>query len=86
MEKRTGTITIFIAAKDSISQINALLSEYAFLILARQGLPFRDISLNIISLIVQGNPNDINALTGKLGRIANVEAKAILSKTIKIKN
>lgn len=80
MEKRIGSISILITNSDIVPRVNALLSEYAAMILARQGLPLRDRGLHFISLIIEGTTNDISALTGKLGRLPNVEAKSMVGK------
>lgn len=80
MEKRIGTISIVIYDKAVASTVNNLLSEYADSILARQGLPLLDKGLHIITLVIESTSNEINALTGKLGRLENVEVKSILAK------
>lgn len=80
MEKRIGTITILIVDRTKSAEINAIISEYSDLVLCRQGLPFHDRPVAVISLIVEGMPDRINALTGKLGRLNGVETKAVLTK------
>ena len=80
MEKRIGTITVFVTDRSVTPQINGTLSQYAELIAARQGLPFRDRSVAVISLIVEGDMDEINQLSGKLGRIGGVEVKTVVSK------
>ena len=80
MEKRIGTVTILIADRTKSAEINTIISEYSDLVLCRQGLPFHDRPVAVISLIVEGQPDRINALTGKLGRLEGVETKAILTK------
>ena len=80
MEKRNGTITILIKGSTSISAVNVLLSEYSSIILARQGLPIRSRDINVISLIIEGTTDIISALTGKIGRLKNIEVKSILTK------
>ena len=80
MEKRIGTITILIVDRTKSAEINTIISEYSDLVLCRQGLPFHDRPVAVISLIVEGQPDRINALTGKLGRLEGVETKAILTK------
>ena len=80
MEKRIGTITILIADRTKSAEINTIISEYSDLVLCRQGLPFHDRPVAVISLIVEGQPDRINALTGKPGRLEGVETKAILTK------
>ena len=80
MEKRIGTITILIVDRTKSTEINTIISDYSDLVLCRQGLPFHDRPVAVISLIVEGKPDKINALTGKLGRLEGVETKAVLTK------
>ena len=80
MEKRIGSISILISNRDIVPQVNELLSEFADLVLARQGLPLRDKAIHFISLIIEGTTDQISALTGKLGRLPDVEAKSMVAK------
>ena len=80
MEKRIGTITVLILYRTMAPMVNSIISQYADIILARQGLPFHNRSVAVISLIVEGDTNQINALSGKLGKLEQVEAKAIVTK------
>ena len=61
------------------TEINQLISEFSDIILCRQGLPFRDRQTAVISLIVEGSPDRINALTGRVGRLQGVHSKAVLA-------
>ena len=80
MEKRIGTITILIKGTVSVPAVNVLLSEYSSIILARQGLPLHNRNIHVISLVIEGTLDSINALTGKIGRLKDVEVKSILTK------
>ena len=80
MEKRIGTITILIQERLQSANINQIISAHADIILCRQGLPFHDSMVAVISLIVEGTVNQINALTGQLGRLPQVECKAVVTK------
>jgi putative iron-only hydrogenase system regulator len=82
MEKRIGTISIIIYRREMAQQVNEIISQYSDFILARQGLPLPDKGLNIITLIIETSSDKINALTGKIGRLKDVEVKSILSKNI----
>ena len=44
------------------------------------GIPDHESGKNVIALIVKGSVEQISALTGALGRIANVQAKSMLTK------
>jgi putative iron-only hydrogenase system regulator len=80
MEKRIGTITILIKGNNSAPAVNSLLSQYSSIILARQGLPLHNRNINVISLVIEGTTEIISALTGKIGRLNDVEVKSILTK------
>jgi putative iron-only hydrogenase system regulator len=82
MEKRIGTISIIIYRREVAAQVNEIISQYSDFILARQGLPLPDKGLSIITLIIETTSDNINALTGSLGRLKDVEVKSILSKKI----
>lgn len=80
MEKRIGTITVLILDRTRSAEINQLISDFSDIIMCRQGLPFHERAVAVISLIVEGTPDRINALTGRLGRLAGVDSKAVLTK------
>lgn len=80
MEQRIGTITVLISDRSRAGEVNHLLSLHSDIILCRQGLPFHDRPVAVISLIVAGAVDRINALTGRMGRIDGVECKATLTK------
>ncbi len=66
--------------RSQAAQINPIISDYSDIILCRQGLPFQQRAVAVISLIVEGTVNRINALTGTVGRIQGVECKAVMTK------
>ncbi len=80
MEKRIGTITVLILDRTRSAEINQLISDFSDIIMCRQDLPFHERPVAVISLIVEGLPDRINALTGRLGRLAGVDSKAVLTK------
>jgi putative iron-only hydrogenase system regulator len=86
MEKRIGTISIIIYRREIAQQVNEIISQYSDFILARQGLPLPDKGLSIITLIIESTSDNINALTGRIGRLKDVEVKSILSKNIQKTN
>ncbi len=80
MEKRIGAVTVLLEDTSVVPTLNALLSEYGTIILGRQGLPIRERSIRIISLIVEGTTDEIGAMTGKIGRLPGVQVKSVLTK------
>lgn len=82
MEKRIGTITVLLSDKSVAAQVNEVISAHSDIVLARQGLPFRERPVAVISLIVEGEVDEINSLSGQLGKVPNVTAKAVLTKFV----
>lgn len=82
MEKRVGIIGIVIEDQSSAEKVNAILHEYASLAIGRMGIPYRERGISVISLIVDGDNNEISSLTGKLGRIEGVSVKSMITKNI----
>ena len=80
METRIAAVSVIVEEPASVEALNALLHDYAPYILGRMGLPYREKKLNIISLALDAPLDEINALTGKLGRLPGVSAKAVCSK------
>ena len=80
MEEKVAIIGIFIQDISAAAAVNELLHEYADCIIGRIGIPYREKSLNIISVIVYASSDRISTLSGKLGRIEGISAKAMQAK------
>ena len=81
MSNRLGFVGILIENRDAAApQVNAVLSEFGRMIVARTGLPYEKRGVSIITLIVDASTDDLGALTGRLGRIPGVSVKSALSK------
>ncbi len=80
MEEKVAVIGIFIQDIEAAPKVNELLHEYADCIIGRIGIPYQEKSLNIISIIISASPDTISALSGKLGRIKGINAKAMQAK------
>lgn len=81
MDEKIAVIGIFIQDTGAVAQVNDLLHEHAEYIIGRIGIPYREKKLNIISVIICAPPDIISALSGKLGRIKGISAKAMQAKT-----
>ena len=75
--RRVAVIAIWIEARESVVEVNRLLSGYQELVRGRMGLPFRDFSASLISLILEGTTDQMGALSGKLGMLPGVTAKIL---------
>ena len=81
-ESRVALIGIILTSKESVEQLNHLLSEYGEYIIGRMGLPYKEKNISIISVAIDA-PNDvINSLTGKLGMLPGISTKTIYSKNV----
>ncbi len=78
--KRIAVIGIILESPSQYqAALNAIISDYKHLVKGRMGLPYDDIDLSVISLTVIGQMDEINALTGKLGKIPAATVKAAVS-------
>ena len=78
--KRLGVMAIVIEDLEQVEQVNALIHEYNDLMVGRMGIPYKERNISVISLMVDGTTDRINALTGKLGRLERVQVKSMLTK------
>jgi len=79
MDSRIGAVIILINEEADTNRINCIISEHAALILGRQGIPLRDRSASVISLVLEGDTDLMGSLTGKLGRLPGVKVKSVLA-------
>ena len=81
MDKRLGFVGIIIEDRTkNAANVNALLSEFGDIILARTGVPCPERNCSAISLVIDASTDRLGSLTGKLGRIPGVSVKSMLSK------
>ncbi len=81
-ESRVALIGIIVSNRESVEQLNHLLSEYGAYIIGRMGLPYKERNISIISVAIDA-PNDvINSLTGKLGMLQGISTKTIYPKNV----
>lgn len=80
MEKRIGVVGIVVENhKESGSAVQEVLSQYSPIIIGRMGIPYRERGISVISIIVEGDTDQIGALTGKLGNLKGVTVKTALT-------
>ncbi len=79
-EKRIAIISIIVEERSSSSEINSLLSEYGDYILGRMGIPYKQKSVSVLSVVIDAPAEIINTLTGKIGMLKGVTAKTLMSK------
>ena len=80
MASRIAVIGIIVEESDSVKELNQILHEYGEYIIGRMGIPYRQRGVNIISVAMDAPQDMINAMTGKIGRLAGISAKTVCSK------
>ena len=80
METRVAVISIIIENPASVQPMNEILHEYSEFIIGRMGIPYRTKGISIISIAVDAPQEKISALSGKIGRLSGVTAKAAYSR------
>lgn len=81
MEKRVGTAIIIVQNRETVQQLNEIISNHSQIIIGRQGLP-RSNGEAVISLVLEGTTDQIGSLTGQLGRLKGIQVKSVLIKNI----
>ncbi len=79
METRVAIIGIIVDNDASVERLNGVLHEYARYVVGRMGIPYRDKGISIISVAVDAPQDEINALSGKIGRLPGIAAKTVYS-------
>ena len=77
METRLAVIGIVIGKREAAAKLNELLHEYGSYIIGRMGVPYQNKEVSVISVIIDAPQDAINALTGKLGMLPDVNAKTM---------
>ena len=79
-ETRIGVAAVIVEDPGSVKEVNEVLHEHSGIIIGRMGIPYREREISVISLVLDATPDEISALTGKLGKIKAVSVKAVMSK------
>lgn len=79
-KKRVAVVGIVVKGDRSVSrEIQEVLTQYSENIMGRMGIPNRCNNISVISVVVEGTNEEISALTGKLGRLNNVNVKSAVT-------
>ncbi|WPC37708.1 iron-only hydrogenase system regulator [Brachyspira hyodysenteriae] len=74
---RIAVVGIIVEETENVSKVNEILHDYSDFIIGRMGIPYREENINIISIVLNAPNDKINSLTGKLGMLKGVSAKAL---------
>ena len=79
-EKRIAVVAIVVDEQDAVTDVNNVLHDYSSIIIGRMGVPYKERGVSLISVALDAEPDAISALTGRLGKIKGVSAKAAISR------
>lgn len=82
MDTRVAVIGIIVENKESVDKLNSILHDYSDIIIGRMGLPYKERKISIISIAVDAPQDIISALSGKIGNLPGISAKAAYSNVI----
>jgi putative iron-only hydrogenase system regulator len=82
-EKRLAVIAVILENPPEVqAKVNNVISDAGDIVIGRMGIPDRTRHLATIAMIVEGAEDVINTLTGRLGNIPGVSARATMAKKI----
>lgn len=77
--KKIAIVGVIITNRTIVPEVQSVLSGFGDIIIGRMGVPDRANGINAIALIVEGDNEQLSALTGKLGRIDSVSVKSAVT-------
>lgn len=80
METRVAILSFIVENPESVEPLNQLLHEFREHIIGRMGLPYKEKNISIICVAMDAPQDVISSLSGKVGRLKGVSAKAVYSK------
>ena len=82
MASRVAIIGIIVESVEAVDEMNQLLHQYSQYIISRMGVPYRERGINIISIALDAPQDEINSLSGKLGRLSGISTKTLYSNQV----
>ena len=79
-QTRVAILAIVVENPAQVEPLNQILHQYRQHIIGRMGLPYEKKEISLISIAVDAPADIISALSGKIGMLDGVTAKAVYSK------
>ncbi|AAS96241.1 TM1266 family iron-only hydrogenase system putative regulator [Nitratidesulfovibrio vulgaris] len=77
--KRVGVVAILVRdPANNAGAVNTIISDFGRLVIGRMGVPYRERGVSIISLLVDGDTDELGAMTGRLGNLPGVRLRTLL--------
>ena len=80
MEEKIAVVAIIVNNFENTESVNELLSQYREHVIGRMGLPVKEKSISVISVVLRSTLEVINSLSGKLGMLSGVSCKVLTTK------
>lgn len=77
--KKIAIVGVIITNRNVVPEVQKVLSDYGDIIIGRMGVPDKANGINAIALIVEGENEQLSAMTGKLGRLDSVSVKSAVT-------
>ena len=79
-ERRVAILGVIVENPASVDALNAILHECKEWIIGRMGIPYKERSISIISIVMDAPAEIISSLSGMIGMLDGVTCKATYSK------
>ncbi len=79
-QTRVAILAIVVENPAQVEPLNQILHQYRQHIIGRMGIPYEKKEISLISIAVDAPADIISALSGKIGMLDGVTAKAVYSK------
>lgn len=77
--KKLAIVGVIITNRTIVPEVQSVLSDFGDIIIGRMGVPDKANGINAIALIVEGDNEQLSAMTGKLGRLDSVSVKSAVT-------
>ena len=82
METRIAVMGIIVENVASVEALSSLLHDYRAYIIGRMGIPYKDKSISVVSVVVDAPQDIISTLAGKVGRLDGISVKTAYSSKV----
>ena len=79
-QTRVAILAIVVENPAQVEPLNQILHQYRQHIIGRMGIPYEKKDISLISIAVDAPADIISALSGRIGMLDGVTAKAVYSK------
>ena len=77
---KIAVLAIIVSDIDAVESVNSTLHDFRQYVIARQGVPYKERGINLISVFLDAPQTVLNSLSGKLGMIKGVSSKLLNTK------